>query len=133
MRNAHLSGRGVSVPLPFSIAVALGIAALIKCGDDKIIVETAPGVIYGYVSDSVTTAPVESASIYAYDTSDAHSPATYTDSVGHYRVPIMPTDRISIFVVKAAYITQVRQHAVVSSESTRSDFFMVPADSILSH
>jgi hypothetical protein len=66
MRKAHLSGRGVGVLLPFLIAVALGIAALNKCGDDKIIVETPPGVIYGYVSDSVTTAALESVAIYAY-------------------------------------------------------------------
>ncbi len=113
-----------------ALLTSLVLAALMNCKDKNkdIIIEKPPGIIYGFVSDSITSAPIESAAISPYDSNYSVVNPEYTDSLGHYRLPLMPAINVPVYCLKPGYKSQARNFAVVSNESTHSDFLMVPGD-----
>jgi hypothetical protein len=104
------------------IAIALVFSSMATCSKDKI-VETAPGKVYGVVTDSITSAPIESAAIYPYDIGSAPK---YTDSTGYYALPLMPANNVIIFCLKGGYVEKSSRCNITSSESTRVDFQIAP-------
>ncbi len=113
-----------------TLLTLLVLVSLINCQDKKkdIIIEKPPGIIYGFVSDSITSAPIESAAISPFDTNHSDVIPEYTDSLGHYRLPLMPDPNVPVYCLKTGYKTQARNFVIVSDESTHSDFLMVPGD-----
>jgi hypothetical protein len=113
--------KSIKVALILFIMAAV-LSAMITCSKDKI-VETAPGKVYGVVTDSITLAPIESAAIYPYDIGSAPK---YTDSTGYYALPLMPVTGVNVLCLKGGFVEKTRQCNIIASESTRVDFQIVP-------
>ncbi len=115
--------RNASTAFMFSIVAALIIVSLFNCSDKKIITETPPGILFGIVTDSVTSAPIESAAVYPYN---INSVPKYTDSTGYYAFPLTPVNGVNVTCLKPGYIGKSSLCNIVSAESTRVDFQIAP-------
>jgi hypothetical protein len=113
----------ISTLFSFSVVAALIFISLLNCGDKKVVVETPPGILYGNVIDSLTSAPIVNAAVYPYNINSAPK---YTDSTGYYAFPLMPVNGVNVTCLKPGYISKSAQCNIVSSESTRVDFQIAP-------
>jgi hypothetical protein len=105
------------------LSVTAILSSLITCGKDKI-VETAPGILFGVVIDSVTSIPLADVAIYPYD---INSTPKFTDGQGYYSLPLMPVANLTVTCQKTGYTSHISHCDIVSSESTRVDFHLAPA------
>ena len=108
-----------------TIMILLSVAAILffACGKDKAVV-TSPGILFGVVTDSVTSIPLADVAIYPYD---INSTPKFTDGQGYYSLPLMPVANLTVTCQKTGYTSQISHCDIVSSESTRVDFRLAPA------
>jgi hypothetical protein len=107
-----------------AIMILLSVTAiLLACGKDKAVV-TSPGILFGVVIDSVTSIPLADVAIYPYD---INSTPKFTDAQGYYSLPLMPVANLTVTCQKTGYADQISHCDIVSSESTRVDFRLAPA------
>jgi hypothetical protein len=78
----------------------------------------------GMVTDSVTGMPIESAMVYAGDTTTGHPVAT--DSTGSYGWADFGYGPTVVFVKKAGYATSIRTFEKWRSEKKGVDFRLAP-------
>jgi hypothetical protein len=74
-----------------------------------------PGSVAGTVTDAVTTAPLEGASV------STSSRSTTTDAAGQYTLTDLPAGEAQVTVQAAGYATEVRQVPVVGGSTTTLD------------
>jgi len=97
----------------FSIIFLISIFSLFNC-NDKGVTGDPFTTISGYVIDSITRMPIDSAYICIDDTIE-YLNCGYTDTIGFYQYLKPGYSQISIFCMKEGYISQ--------SRSIRSSFF----------
>ena len=95
---------------------------MVTCSKDKV-VEVAPsGILFGMVKDSLTSISIPGAAIYPYNLT---SIPKFSDSSGYYAFPLTPANGVTIICQKSGYISKSVLCNIVSSESTRADFYLV--------
>ena len=103
------------------LAIAMGVILLNlpTCRDHGCCDDRAYG-ISGTVSNSSTGAPIGSAKVTLFDTSDAFDPCL-TDSGGRFSLPLYGSNA-TLFVRKEGYDTQSRELKNITSDQSGIDF-----------
>jgi hypothetical protein len=94
-----------------------------RCDHHTTKVEPPAAVIYGFVTDSITSAPVESAGLYS-DSLLSHSGAI-TDSNGYYRWPTLLEDG-RIYCFRDEYRMEYFDYQCAHGESILVNLTLVP-------
>jgi len=108
------------------IVIFCGLSATIYvygCQDNTT-TEKPGGYVAGFVTDSVTTAPIYEAWVSLDTIYD--SPQVLTDSTGYYILDTgFPVTRKSLYCGKSGYLTQAKEFSVSSRDTALVDFRLV--------